>query len=284
MTEEITVEEQLRTLTKRFEDLRDQVNTPPKPHWFWRFVSWDMLKNLMVIVGIPVALLGAITVVDEQFVRYDEIDRNTRLPAALDHLEDLQTYNAEVYTRQAKLENDAAFALIEANRGRVERWIKEVLEFWRDYPDELTTYERTALAEGLITHEKTADAIAVVGSIDEADMSEIQRGDLDLLRARILFARGSGQDIEGARNAFRAAMTHAEAVEDAGVGIGLMEKYASVRLLNELWIGTPCADVAVFAGFLTDMINDGTPRANADFVRRNTYEVMAAHALKCPAE
>lgn len=283
MVDEISVEEQLRTLTKRFEDLRDQVNGPPKPHWIWRLVSWDMLKNLMVIVGIPVALLGAVTVVDEQFVRYEEIDRNTRLPAALDHLEDLQTYNAEVYTLQAKLDNDAAFALIEANRGRVERWIKEVLAFWRDYPDELTVYERTALAEGLITHEKTADAIAVVASIDEAGMSEIQRGDLDLLRARILFARGSGQDPEGARDALRAAMTHAEAVSDPGVSIGLMEKYASVRLLNELWIGTPCAEVEVFVGFLSDMINDGTARSNADFVRRNTYEVMAAHEHLCGA-
>lgn len=283
MAEAHDLEEQLRTLTKRFEDLRGHVIKPPKPHWTKRILTWDMLRNVMVIVGIPVALLGAWNVVDQQFLRYEEIERSTRLPAALEQLDELQSYNAEVYTLQAKQEHDTAFALIEAKRGRVERLIKGILAFWTDYPDEFTVYEKTALAEGLITHELTAEALAVLGSIDQSGMSDIQQGDLDLLQARILFARGSGQDPESARDALRAAMAHAEAIEDKGVGLALMEKYAGVRLVNELWLGTDCADVAVFAGFLGDMVYDGTTPANADAVRRNTYDVMAAHDRLCGA-
>jgi len=283
MTDTPSLEEQVRTLTQRVDDLRAYVTEPPKPHWSKRILSWSTLSNLMVIVGIPVALLGAWTVVDEQFIRYEEIDRNTRLPNALEQLDNLQTYNADVFALHARLENDEAYALIEANRGRVERWIKGVLAFWSDYPNELTVYERTALAEGLMTHELTADALAVVESINQSGMSQIQQGDLDLLRARILFSRGRGQDPDAARDAIRAAMAHAEAVDDPGVSLGLMEKYAGVRLLNELWLGTPCSDVTVFAGFLTDMMDDGTTAQNADLVRRTTYDIMAAHDRLCPA-
>lgn len=286
MTDAPSLEEQVRTLTQRLEDLRDQVNNPPeppKPHWFKRLVSWEMAKNFMFVAGVPAGLLALYTLIDEQFIRYAEIDKNTRLPAALDQLEELQSYNAQVFTLQSRQEQDAAFALVDAKRGQVERWIKGVLAFWTDYPDELTVYERTALAEGLMTHELTADALAVVASIDQTGMSEIQMGDLDLLRARILFARGTGQDPEAARAALRDAMAHADAVADPGVGMGLMEKYASVRLLNELWLGTPCDDVTVFAGFLADMMEDGTTPQNADAVRRITYDVMAAHDRQCGA-
>lgn len=284
MSDTPTLEEQVRTLTQRLEDLREHVLNPPeppKPHWLKGLFSWDMAKNFMFVAGVPAGLLALYTLIDEQFIRYEEIDRNTRLPAALAQLEELQSYNAQVFTLQFQQEQEAAFALIDAKRGQVERWIKGVLAFWTDYPDELTVYERTALAEGLMTHELTADALAVVTSIDQSGMSEIQQGDLDLLRARILFSRGSGQNPEAARDALRDAMAHADAVVDPGVSMGLMEKYASVRLLNELWLGTPCDDVTVFAGFLTDMMEDGTAPSSADAVRHITYDVMAAYDRQC---
>ena len=281
MPDEPNLEEQIRILSQRLDDLRAHVIDPPKPHWTRQFLSWNMLSNIMVIVGIPVALLGAWTVLDEQILRYDEVQKNARLPAAIDQLQELQEYNATVYTLQAQQDADAAFALIEAKRGRVERLIKGLLAFWSDYPDEFTLHEKTTLVEGLMTHELTSDAFAVLASIDETGKPELLQGDLDLLRARVLFARGPGQDPDAARDAMRDAMRHAEAIEDKGVGMALMEKYASVRLVNELWLGTPCTDLDVFAGFLSDMMGDGTTPDKADLVRRNTYDVMEAHGKLC---
>ena len=277
------LEEQLRTLTKRFEDLHAHVISPPKPHWSKRIFTWETLKNLMVIVGIPVALLGAWEVADQQYLRYDEIKKQSRMQTATAHLGELQQFNADVYTQQALQQPEAAFALLDAKRGRVERLTRDIYAVWQSYPADFTRSELTTLAEGLMTIDQNDKSLEVVATIDQTGFTPIWLGDMDILKARVLFARGPAQDPEAAREAFKDAMRHADEIDDPGLAAGLVEKFVAVRLVNELWLGTPCDELVPFAGYLTDAMADGTRPDQADAVRVNTYAVMEAHTRLCTA-
>lgn len=194
---------------------------------------------------------------------------------------ELQDFNASVYVQQAAQQNEAAFALLDAKRGRIERLVSDVHAVWQDYPTDFTRPEQTTLAEALMTIGRNVDSLAVVQAVDQENMTPIWRGDMDILKARVLYARGPAQDPEVAREAFRDAVRHAQEVSDPGVSAGLIEKYAVVRLINELWLNTPCDYLVAFAGLLTDAMADCTPPDRADAVRVNTIAVMDAHAALC---
>jgi len=78
MPSEHTIDQRTRELEVRLEDLRDHVIKPPKPHWTKRLLGWDMARNVMILLGIPTGLWGLYTLINEEFVRYDEIEKLTR--------------------------------------------------------------------------------------------------------------------------------------------------------------------------------------------------------------
>lgn len=282
MAVEPDVEKRVRDLETRFAVLADSVKKdPPKP-LLLRIFSWDTAKNLMFLVGIPAGLFAAWQTLNEQVINQKEIEKRTLLATAVEQVHTLQDYNEGVFVNQAQSNDAVAFAVIEAQRGRVERLTQDLYGFWQAYPDALTRSERTTLVEALITQEQTDRALAVLESIDASKMNIIWQGDMQLLRARVLFSRGSGQDPEAARDAFGEAMKFAESHPDEGVRLGLMEKYVGVRLLNEMWLGRDCADVIPFSGFLDEMMADGTPVDAQDGIRQITRLVMQTHAQRCP--
>ncbi len=282
MSENPELNDRVLTLEVKLDALIRQVESPPKKPLWQRALSWDMLKNIMVIVGIPAAGYAAYQTLDEQLINQKAFEKRARLEIAIDQIDELQSFNEGVFVQQALSNDSVAFAKIEAKRGRVERLTKDLYDFWTDYPDEFTRSEKTTLVEALITLEQNDMALKVVDSVDQSGFNLIWQGDMDLLKSRVLFARGPSHDPEAARDAFRAAMEHAQAHEDPGVGAGLMEKYVGVRLLNEMWLGRDCADLVPFAGYLGDMMQDGTPPEAEDSIRAVTRVVMQAHARQCP--
>lgn len=283
MTTPPTLEERITILEARLNDLHDHVVKPPKPHWLKRVFSWDTAKNLMFVVGVPAGLVGLYALIDEQFVRAGEIAAEARLATAVEHLAELQDYNAQVFERQARRDDDAAFALEDAKRGRVERLAKDLYAFWQTDPNVLTRSEMTTLAEALLSIERNDRALAVIASVDQSQMPPRWQGDMDILKARALFARGPAQDADAARAAYRDAMAHTDEIDAVGLSFGLIEKFVAVRLSNELWLGTPCEDLDVFASHLWDVQADGITMDIADPIRRHTLNVLAAHDHRCGA-
>ena len=245
--------------------------------WF----SWDLARNLVWVVGIPAALIAGWQTLRDDIIYFGYQQRLQTLQAAVEKLDELQAMNSEIYRLQAQQEHDAAFAVIEAKRGRAQRLTRDLYTAWEAYPDEFTPYEATALAEALLLEGRNDRALAVTASIDQTGMSPIELGDMDILETRILFADGPAQDPEAARDAFRDAMRHADTLDNEGQGLALIEKYVGVRLINELWLGTDCAEVVPFHGFLSDLVGDDKDGLVQDAVRANTRLVLEGHALKC---
>ncbi|MBP0483653.1 hypothetical protein [Sagittula salina] len=173
------------------------------------------------------------------------------------------------------------FAIQQAERGRVERLTKVHLEFWDSYHDEFTRSEKTTLVEALIGLGETERALDVWTTIDQSEMDALWQGDMDILKARILFAEGPVQDVSSARESFRDAMCHAEDLDRPVKQDTLIEKSVGVRLMNELWLGTGCDELAVFAEYLGEKLADEPMPDGIDPLRVNTSDVMDAHSMRC---
>ncbi|MEE4189575.1 MAG: hypothetical protein V2I76_14175 [Roseobacter sp.] len=273
----------LARLEGRLDELSGRIPAKPeeKPEKSW--LSWELARNLVWLVAVPGLLLSGWQTIKHDIIEFADRQRAEAVQTAVANLETLQEMNRQVFLLQARQDDAGAFAEVEANRGRVERVTRSLYEIWQEYPDSLTPFEATTFAEALLSQNKNDLALDVIDSIDQSGMNEIQRGDMDILRARVLFSAGPAQDPEAARQAYRDAMVHAETLQDerAGAMLMLMEKYAGVRLINELWLGTDCADVTVFAGFLTDLVEDDADGLVVDAVRENTKVVLEGYDLRC---
>lgn len=64
----------------------------------------------------------------------------------------------------------------------------------------------------------------------------------------------------------------------------MQEKLLAVRVINELWLGTPCADISQMAAYLRDLTNDGMPAEAFDAVRVNTLFVIEAYDERCRSD
>lgn len=277
------LQEKITVLEVRVQELKDQIQNPPKPGFWASVFTWDTARNLVWIFGIPAALFAAWSTIDTEILSAREIEKRERLKAAVDHVGELQDFNSRVFQLQAAQDSGAMFAIQEAKRGRIERLTKDLFEFWKNYPDEFTRSEKTTLVEALISQEQTDRALDVLSTVDQSGMNAIWQGDMDILKTRVLFATGPAQDIDAAREAFRDAMRHAENAVRPGRQDTLIEKYVGVRLLNELWLGTDCKDLAVFADYLDDKLTNEPLPAGLDAVRENSITIAEAHAMRCPA-
>jgi hypothetical protein len=282
MADQEKLQEKIAVLEARVQELKDQIQDPPKPGFWASLLTWDMARNLVLVIGIPAAFFAAWNTIDTEILRAHEIKKHEQLKAAVDDVGELQEFNSRVYQLQAAQDDGAIFAIQEAKRGRIERLTKDLFEFWKAYPNEFTRSEKTTLVEALIGQEQTDRALDVLSSIDQSGMNSIWQGDMDILRARVLFATGPAQDIDAAREAFRDAIRHTEGIERPGRKDALFEKYVGVRLLNELWLGSDCKDLTAFAEYLDEKLTSEPIPAGLDAVRDNSVTIMGAHARQCP--
>lgn len=285
MSEISDLERRLIAAETKIDLIREDLNKePPKKSWTEELANLSMvdwLKRLGYILGIPVATVVAYEKFDTQVWnpgKYREIAERT---VAVEKVSQLQQINEEIYVLQAEDRNNVAYAKIEARRGQVHRLTDDIFALWQEYKDVYGVHEKYALAEALLLQSRTDDALAVVNSVTSDDLDTIGQIDLRMLRARILFATGPAQDPEAARDELRAAVDKTGALPRPGQVAQMQEKLLSVRVINELWLGTPCTDVAQMAEYLRELTNDGTPAEAFDAVRVNTHMVVEAYDERC---
>ncbi|MFK7876033.1 MAG: hypothetical protein AB8B71_09680 [Paracoccaceae bacterium] len=275
------VELRLARLEAQIETLEKVIATPPKQGLMTRLFSWETARNLMFLVGIPAGLFAAYQQLDQQFLSWSDIQTQQERNIAVDKLGKLQNFQADIYELQAREQSDAAFARLDATRGQIERMARDLYTHWQKDPEFFSPTELVPVVNALIGSDLSEQAVDVANSVDITGMQTIKAADFESLKARVLFARGPGRDVVGAREALSRAATLVESLPDGGQKLSLREKYASVRLLNELWVGTNCTELAPLQAFLSEMIADGTPIELEDPIRKNTKASLTAFDLKC---
>lgn len=212
---------------------------PPKP-WWKRLLTLDTLRNLIYLVGFPAALLLAFDKLDKEFLNAAETRALSAKNTAIERLDRLQDINADIYRLQSEGNDRTAFAIIEAKRGQIARLTDAVYSTWADHPDMLGRYDLNALAEALLVQKRTDEALAVAQSVNTGELGPIDRIDQLILQARIRFELGPAHDMDAARDHLRAAASIIAEVERAGQQVEMLEKIASIRLVNEFWRNSPC--------------------------------------------
>ena len=285
MSDQTDLESRLIRLETRIDILQDKVlgdGDDKKPSFLASLFTAKGLRDLAFLLGLPVATVIGYEKFDSKVLnpgKYREIaERGT----AIDKVTQLQQLNGEIYVLQAEDKDNVAYAKIEARRGQVQRLTGDLYDLWRKYPDVFGLHESYAVAEALLLQGRTDDALAVLDSVDTAPLDTIGQVDHQLLRARILFAAGPAQDPEAARDALRAAVDLAGTIEREGQRNRMYEKLVSVRLINELWLGTDCADTQKLGEGLREMTDDDMPAEAADPTRLNTLAVLAEYDRQCP--
>jgi hypothetical protein len=252
----------------------------PKPPLWRRIASIDGIKSALYVVGIPVLVVGAYDQFSREVWNRNAVAQAEARDTAVGKLEELQAFNAELYTMQARGEDSIAFAQIEATRGRIHRLTDEILAIFSEQPESFGRFETYTLAEALMAKGDTAVAYTVATTVDQAGLSVIAQADHEILLARIRFAEGDGYDLERARSHIRAAGRIAGTLPDAGRRTTMEEKILAVRAINELWrVG--CETGVPMAEGLVELVQATPDVPDTDPVRANTLAVIAGADTVC---
>ena len=253
----VRAETQLKLLTEHF-------SPGPAKAWWRKLLALTTLRDLIYIIGLPVAVMVAYQAFDKEFLSAQENRNLEQKNLAIDRLDKLQDINSEIYQLQTVGSGNAAFAIIEAKRGLMARLTDTVYTAWKMQPNMLGRYDLNALAEALLVEGRTDHALAVANSVDVSLLGPIDQIDQNILNARIQFAIGPAFDMEAARNQLRAAAPIIEQIERKGKQMLMMEKIFVVRLSNELWRNTKCEKLRPLADSLSEI--------NAENIAAGSYE------------
>lgn len=253
----VRAEAQLELLAEHFSP------APPKP-WWRKLLVLATLRDLIYIIGLPVAVMVAYQAFDKEFLSAQENRDLEQKNLAIERLDKLQDINSEIYQLQTVGSGNAAFAIIEAKRGLMARLTDTVYSAWTMQPNMLGRYDLNALAEALLVQGRTDHAIRVANAVDVSQLGPIEQIDQKTLNARILFAIGPAFDMEAARDQLRAAAPIIEQIERKGKQLLMLEKIFVVRLSNELWRNTECEKLRPLAKSLSEI--------NADNIAAGSYQ------------
>lgn len=225
----------------------------PKPKSVWDKIPTAQLRDLVFLIGVPVALGTAYIKFDEFFISRAEIRMEEQRNTAIARLDQLQDINSEIYRLQTQDKGDQAFALIEAKRGQIARLTDTVYQTWIDQPTMLRRHDLNALAEALLVQKRHDDALRVANYVAIEELGPIDAIDQHILKARIQFDLGDAHDIEAARQHLRDAVPLVEQIDREGTRFLMQEKMLQVRVLNEGWLGVPCEAVMPLADGLAEL-------------------------------
>ncbi len=233
------IETRLVRAEAQIELLAEHLSPKPKP-WWKKILALATLRDLLYIVGLPVAVMVAYQAFDKEFLSAQKTRDLEQRNFAIDRLDKLQDINSEIYRLQTVGSGKTAFAIIEAKRGLIARLTDTVYTAWKEQPGMLGRYDLNALAEALLVQGRTDQAITVASAVDISSLSPIDQIDQKILNARILFANGPSYDIEAARDQLRSAVPMVEQIEREGQKTLMWEKMLVVRLTNEFWRNMEC--------------------------------------------
>jgi len=233
-------------LLKRIQSLEEKLERKSAPAPIKSFI--DKFKDLIFIVGVPAAVIAAFVQLDQSLLNPKKYQRITDRSIAVEKVQLLQEYNSKIYRLEAEEKYELAYVEIEATRGHVARLVSDIYDFWLKYPDMYGYYEKTSLAEALLKEGQTDKAIAVLDSVPEAEFKsenmtereKIASADHHLIKARLLYGEGPGQDIQSAKQELADAMELALTLESPSQKYSMAEKLLTVKLVNELYITREC--------------------------------------------
>mgnify|MGYP006275141015 CR=1 FL=1 len=253
----------------------------PKPKRWWERIPGTAIRDVILIVGLPMTVFLGLQRFDEQVLSYRANQREAQRNAAIARLDQLQDINADIYRLQSEGADDTAFAIIEAKRGQMARLTDTVFTTWQGQPDMLGRYDLNALAEALLAQERTGDALRVAEAVDTTGLGPIDAIDQSILKARIRFALGPAHDIEAARDHLREAIPLVTEIERVGQQRQMQEKILLVRLSNEFWRNGDCAMLTPMAETLAE-INAENRAAGAYRDRFGVALTLEAIGHACP--
>ena len=216
----------------------------PKPRPWWKRLPTDFFRDVLYIIGLPVAFVVAYESFDRQFISAEAARLDARREAAIARLDQLQEINSEIYQLQSEGSGNRAFAIIEAKRGQIARLTDTIYSTWQTQPGMLGRFDLNALAEALLVQGRTGDALRVAEAVDTEGLTPIDAIDQAILKARILFTQGTPEGIEAARDLLRGTAAQIDGIERKGNRPLMQEKVLTIRLVNELWHATDCAALA----------------------------------------
>ena len=225
----------------------------PKPKSFWDKLPIAPLRDLVVLIGIPVALGTAYVEFDEFYLSRAEMQLEEQRNTAIARLDKLQDINSDIYRLQTQGDGNVAFALIEAKKGQIARLTDTVYQAWIDQPEMLRHHDLNALAEALLVQERNDDALRVAHNVAFETLRPIDAIDQHILKARIQVALGDAHDLEAARQHLRDAVPLIDEIAREGNKFLMQEKMLQVRLLNEGWLGEPCEALMPMADALAEL-------------------------------
>ncbi|SFQ95426.1 hypothetical protein [Poseidonocella sedimentorum] len=255
---------------------------PPKSLWA-RLLSLESIRNLLYLVGLPVTIVLAYQAFDEEILSAQETRNLAQRDKTIERLDELQAINEEIYRLQTEGNPGSAFAIIEANRGKIARLTDYIHQAWAEQPDMLVRHDLNALAEALMGQNRTAEALEVVRAVKTDGLDPIARIDQKILEARILFAEGPGHDMERAREVLGAGEAMIADIGRAGQQHEMTEKILAVRVMNEFWRGTDCAALVPLAETLREA-NALSIAASPEGVYADPFQVgtiLQGVAFKC---
>ena len=252
----------------------------------WRkLLSLDSIKNLMTIVGLPVAFLAAYQAFDRQILRAEEIRQLQQKNITLERLDRLQEINTDIYRLQAEGRSDIAFAVIEAKRGQIQRLTDIIYDSWNKQKDMFLRHDLNALAEALLVQERTDNALEVALAVDLNGLDAIETIDQHILQARIQFARGPAHNMEAARELLVEAFKLIDGVERESQKMDMREKILQVRVINEAWRNTDCTKLEYLAQGLKE-VNQMNQEASQENYKDKfmTQETLQLVDLMCSVD
>lgn len=263
--------------------LLTQLNTPAPKSW-WDKVPFGQARDLIFLIGIPVALWTAYVEFDEYYLSRAEFRLEEQRDTAIARLDQLQSINSEIYRLQTQGEGNVAFALIEAKKGQIARLTDTVYQAWVDQPAMLRHHDLNALAEALLVQERHSDALRVANAVSVAQLRPIDAIDQQILKARIQFDLGDAHDIEAARQHLRDAVPLVDEIAREGNKFLMQEKMLQVRLLNEGWLGEPCDALMPMAEGLTELRAFNAAAGSVEDTFGSQMTVEAVMAQCAPSE
>lgn len=246
------LERRLAHAEAQLDSLAKDRTPAPKPLWK-RLPTLETIRNIIYLIGLPVTVVLAYQAFDREILNAQKTRDLAQKDTAIERLDQLQDINTEIYRLQTQGDNDTAFAIIEAKRGRIARLTDTVYSSWKDLPDMLGRYDLNALAEALLVQGRTGDAFEVSSTVDTTALGPIDQIDQLILNARIQFALGPAHDMEAARESLRAATPLLEQIERKGQMLLMLEKIAVIRLSNEYWRNTDCEKLLQIAAGLREV-------------------------------
>lgn len=268
----------LDEMSKRIDRLQAAIDAPkPKKVWYQPRTPGEFIT----FIGIPAALIAALWgFYDGVWLKLQRLDAAT-LTVAEERLIELQDLRSEIFVLQAR-QNDAEIAaILEAKASRRDRLVEESFRYWIRQPAYFSKKETILLAEELQLQQRQGDALDVIATVEPVGI--IESADLDRFKGSLYGAEGPSQDLEAAREHYKAALQHASQHSSEAGKQQLWAKITYSWLFTELSNRTGCQHSAPAAEILGGLLADDPDGYNLGAADAEARQLLEVEAARCDA-